>query len=153
MHRGKSHASRRSQALQEKIHASREKIHTSRERDSLRFAYQKKIDIGYIIFLCNNDIKRTINILHQPIFITLTSKEEYIEDYIANMRHKLYFLYIKPDEVDVTCSRRAIKCQHGKRHCLPFELHFYANEFISVFVGSIQEDEFSKQTTGADDIN
>ena len=34
----------------------------------------------------------------------------------------------------------------------PFELHFMLMSFISVFVESIQEDEFSKQTTGADDI-
>uniref|UniRef100_M1DSV5 Uncharacterized protein n=1 Tax=Solanum tuberosum TaxID=4113 RepID=M1DSV5_SOLTU len=46
-------------------------------------------------------------------FISLTSKEESIEDYIANLRHKLYFLYVKPDGVDVNCSRREIKCQYA----------------------------------------
>ena len=34
---------------------------------------------------------------HQHLFIS-TSSEECIEDYIANTRHKLYLLYVKPIE-------------------------------------------------------
>ena len=44
-------------------------------------------------------------------------------------------------------------CQHGKRRYLPIRTTFFMlMSFISVFVESIQEYEFSKQTTGAGDI-
>ena len=42
--------------------------------------------------------RENINTLHQLSFM-LTSNEEYIEDYIENTRHKLYLVYIKPDEL------------------------------------------------------
>lgn len=44
-------------------------------------------------------------------------------------------------------------CQHGKRRYLSIRTTiFMLMSFISIFVGSIQEDEFSKQITGAGDI-
>lgn len=85
-------------------------------------------------------------------FITSTSKEECIEDYIANIIYKLYLLYVKPDEVDVNVQGEKLNVDTVKDTISPFELHFTLMSFISVFVESIQEDEFSKQTTGADDI-
>ena len=42
-----------------------------------------------------DDIKRNVNTVNQLLFI-LTSKGDYIEEYIANVRHKLYLLYAKP---------------------------------------------------------
>lgn len=41
-----------------------------------------------------NDVKRNTSTPHQLSFM-LTSNEEYIEDYIANTRYKLYLIYVK----------------------------------------------------------
>uniref|UniRef100_M1DB30 Uncharacterized protein n=1 Tax=Solanum tuberosum TaxID=4113 RepID=M1DB30_SOLTU len=112
--RERSHASRRSNALQKKIHASREKdsciagegvmhrkrkIYSSQENQYRlhHFSLQKR----------HQENRQHIT---STYFISLTSNEEYIEDYIANMRHKLYLLCVEPDGVDAKCSRRAIKC-------------------------------------------
>ena len=45
-----------------------------------------------------DDDKRNTSTTHKLSFI-LTSNEKYIEDYIANIRHKLYLLYVKPIEL------------------------------------------------------
>jgi len=109
----------------ERTHASRKEIHTSREKD----LPITRRSTSTALFSLQKWHQENYQHITSAYFIALTSKEEYIEDYMANIRHKLYLFHVKPDRVDVECSRRTIKCQHGKRHCLPFELHFYANEF------------------------
>uniref|UniRef100_M1DEZ2 Uncharacterized protein n=1 Tax=Solanum tuberosum TaxID=4113 RepID=M1DEZ2_SOLTU len=149
---GKIHASReRSHALQEKdSRIARKKIpciagkspsatvfretspifflkkHYPYVSQKRKIMHREKINIGCIIFICknnikrtiNNDIKRTINILHSPILLLRRQKKKYIEDYTTNTKYKLYLLHVKPDRVYVKYSRRTIKCQHESyRRC------------------------------------
>ena len=61
--------------------------------------------------------------------ITSYKKKSTLKNHMENMRYKHYLLNVKLKETDVWFLRSAIKCQHSKRHFLPFELYFYANEF------------------------
>uniref|UniRef100_M1DK64 Uncharacterized protein n=1 Tax=Solanum tuberosum TaxID=4113 RepID=M1DK64_SOLTU len=99
-------------ALQEKIHASREKdsciagnefLHSKRRS----YASQEKIypsqEDQHRLHHFSLQQRHQENYQHITFayFIASTSKEEYIEDYIANIIYKLYLLYVKFGEVDV----------------------------------------------------
>ena len=78
-------------------------MHCQRRNRVTRWKYLP-LNINYIFiwqeWLPRESSKTTnkISTLHQFLFI-LTSNEEYMEDYIANTRHNLYLLHIKPIEL------------------------------------------------------
>lgn len=90
--------------------------------------------------IIKDDIERIINILHQP-FITLTSNEEYFEDYIAIIRHKLICFTSNPMELMSNIKGEQLIINMVK-DCLSFEMHFYAMSLISVSIKTIRKDEF-----------
>ena len=108
----KDYTSQKNHAFQHKIHASR-KNHALRKRNHAlpekKNVHLKKniyTSISAASFIWQEWMPREsskttpgeISTLHQLLLI-LTSNGEYIEDYIANIRHKLYLLYVKPIEL------------------------------------------------------
>ena len=87
---------------------------------------------------------KEISTSHQHLFIS-TSSEELIEDYIANTRHKIYLLYIRPIELTSNIKENNGVSTWSKDIVCHPNCIFKRGGFILVFVERIQKDEFSKK--------
>ena len=98
--------------------------------------------------IIEDDIKRNISTPQQLLFI-LTSNE----DYIANIRHKIYLLYVKPNGVDVKCSTRTLSAYTVKDTVSHFNCIFMLTSFISYLARAFERmNSPKKNTIGAEDI-
>ena len=83
--------------------------------------------------IVKDDIKK-ISTMHQ-ILLILNSSEDYNEDYIANITHNLYLLYVEPIEL---MTNKAVRDTISHLNCI-----FVLMSFVTVIVENIRKDEFS----------
>ena len=91
-----------------------------------------------------DDNKRSINVASAFIYLFQHQVWNTLKMILQNTRHKLYLLDVRTDRVDVDL-RRTMKCRHGKKDTVSHPNCFFKlTIFISIFVESIQKDEFSE---------
>ena len=89
--------------------------------------------------------------MHQLLFIS-PSNEEYIVDYIANIRHKLYLLYVKP-KVDDNIQAEQLSVDAINDTTYNFNCIFMLTSLSQFLSRASKRIKFSKnKTTGADGI-
>jgi len=108
--------------------------------------------IVIIIFICknalkriiNNDIMRTIDILHQLILLLWHQRKRTLK-IISQIWDTSFICFTSnPMELTLNVQGEQSSVNTVKDTISPIELHFMLMSFISVFVESIRKDEFSK---------
>ena len=140
----------RNHASREDIHAPHEIMHCRRRNSCISreiFTHRHQLH-SFILIKVNikrsieDDIKRNVSTLNKLSFM-LTSNE----DYIANIRHKLYFLYVKLTELTSNIEGEQLNVNTVKDTISRLNCIFMLTSFISAFVESIGQHKKGCNTT------